>query len=169
MATADARNIADLFGRYGPMVRRRAKALLGNDSDADEAVQEIFMKVLKQRDLEDGEGKTSWFYRTTTNHCLNQIRDRKRRTSLLDQHVAPVEEGRSSPPADHLATLRWLLANSDEREAACAVYVYLDGMGHDEVAEMLGVSSRTVRNLLSRFSTWAKDVLEPAPGSERLA
>ncbi len=169
MATADPSTIADLFWRYGPMVRRRARALLGNDSDADEAVQEIFMKVLNQHDLQDGEGKTSWFYRITTNHCLNQIRDRKRRAKLLERHVAPVEQGRSSPAADQLATLRWLLANSDEREAACAVYVYLDGMGHDEAAQILGVSSRTVRNLLSRFSVWARDVLEPAPGSERLA
>ena len=49
-----------------------------------------------------------------------------------------------------------LLAEADEKQAQAAVYVYLDGMSHEEAAELLGVSKRTVGNLIDRFVAWAQ-------------
>jgi RNA polymerase sigma-70 factor (ECF subfamily) len=45
------------------------------------------------------------------------------------------------------------------------VYVFLDGMSHEEAAELLGVSKRTVGNLLERFQAWAQEQLEPQAGA----
>jgi RNA polymerase sigma-70 factor (ECF subfamily) len=60
--------------------------------------------------------------------------------------------------------MRQLLAEADERQAAAAVYVLMDGMSHEEAAEVLGVSKRTVGNLLERFQAWARERM--AAGTE---
>ena len=61
-------NLEDLYRRYGPSVLRRARTLLGNDADAQDAMQEVFMKVMRSSD--DFRGAASpmtWLYRVTTN------------------------------------------------------------------------------------------------------
>ena len=108
--------------------------------------------------FEGRSGITTWLYQITTHYCLNLIRDRGRRRQLLEQNVVldgttPDEPG--SAAASDLVLLRQLLAEADEQQAQAAVYVYLDGMSHEEAAEMLGVSKRTVGNLLERFLSWA--------------
>jgi DNA-directed RNA polymerase specialized sigma24 family protein len=37
------------------------------------------------------------------------------------------------------------------------VYVYVEGLSHEEAAELLGVSRRTIGNLLDRFVEWARE------------
>lgn len=152
--------IASLFHAHAPAVFRRARRMLGNAADAEEATQEIFVRVLRSAEAFEHQAKlTTWLYQITTNYCLNVLRDRKRRAELYEEHVAPSEglQGRAQPvAADDLALLRRLLATGDERQVQAAVYVYLDGMSHEEASVVLGVSKRTVGNLLERFSTWAK-------------
>ena len=129
--------------------------LLGNPTDAEEALQDVFLKILDRVDDFDDQGKTlNWLYRITTNHCLNVIRGRKRRLALSEAfRVAPQR-------ADHAvavdqSVLRELLGRADPREAEAAVYVHLDGMSYSEAAPLLGVSKRTVGNLIARFDAWA--------------
>lgn len=149
----------ELFHRHGPAVYRRALRLLGNPADAEEATQEIFIRVL--RGAEDFRGQaqvTTWLYRITTNYCLNHLRDQRRRRQLFAEHVAeqdPVGPAAPASPSD-LVLLRRLLSEASEEQAQVAIYVYLDGMTHDEVAEVLAVSRRTVGNQLARFHAWAE-------------
>ncbi len=150
----DSQRIAELFQAHGPAVLRRALRLLGNAADAEEAAQEIFIRALRGAQAFEGRAQaTTWLYRITTNHCLNLIRDRARRTQLDETRLPdPQDESRDlRAPADQIALLRRVLAQADAREAQAAVYVYVDGASHEEAAELLGVSKRTVGNLLERF------------------
>lgn len=164
--TFDRAEIGDLFRRHGAMVYRRTLRLLGNPADAQEATQEVFLRVLRAgRGFEGRSTVSSWLYRIATNYCLNQIRDRSRRRELFDQHVAPVapRQAASASPVT-LGTLRRLLAEADPLQAQAIVYVYLDGLSYSEAAPLLGVSKRTVGNLVERFRTWAKPkVVTPLP------
>jgi RNA polymerase sigma-70 factor (ECF subfamily) len=104
---------------------------------------------------------STWLYRITTNYCLNQVRNRTTRRRLLETQVFdPSAEPIVAEPANLIA-IRRLLALADERQAKAAVYVYVDGMRREEVAELLGCSVRTVGNLLDRFNEWAREELEP--------
>lgn len=155
-ATVD---LGELFRQHGPMVYRRALRLLSRPEDADEATQEVFLRVMRSVDTFEGRsGITTWLYQITTHYCLNLIRDRGRRRQLLEQNLVfdgtGPDEGGSAAASD-LLLLRQLLAEADEQQAQAAVYVYLDGMNHEEAAELLGVSKRTVGNLLERFLSWA--------------
>jgi RNA polymerase sigma-70 factor, ECF subfamily len=151
-------DLDELFRAHGAMVYRRALRLLGNRADAEEATQEVFVRALRSKTDADGLlSVTGWLYRITTHYCLNWIRDHARRRELLAYHGAGLaEEAPERPSPADLATLRWLLASADEAQARAAVYVYLDGMSYAEAAPLLGVSKRTVGNLVARFETWAR-------------
>ena len=138
------------------MVFRRALRLLGRREDAEEATQEVFVRAMRGMQSFDGRSSMStWLYQITTNYCLNLLRDRGRRRELFAQNVAAEENDVVSASAAELLLLRRLLAEADEQQAKAAVYVYLDGMSHEEAAELLGVSKRTVGNLIERFLGWA--------------
>lgn len=159
LSRADSQQISLLFSQHGPRVYRRALRLLGNPADAEEATQEIFIRAFRAAgSFRQQSQMTTWLYQITTNYCLNLIRDRSRRTALHEEHVAPLADdaSRTEPVRpDDVVLLRRLLADADERQAAAAVYVFLDGMSHEEAASVLGVSKRTVGNLLERFQEWA--------------
>ena len=59
--------------------------------------------------------------------------------------------------------MRTLLQEADEEQAKAAVYVYIDGMSQNEAADLLGVSRRTVGNLLDRFNGWARKRMQKKP------
>ena len=152
--------ISQLFEKYGPLVYRRALSILKNPEQAQEATQEVFIKAFQAAESFDGRSKvTTWLYQITTNHCLNQLRDRARRSELWQQH------GEMTRPADLQATddglvLRKLLSEAAPDQARAAVYVYIDGMSHQDAAELLNISRRSVGNLLERFNHWARKRLE---------
>lgn len=154
-------DVGALFKQHSAVVYRRALRLLGRREDAEEATQEVFIRVMRNLDqFEHRSGMTTWLYQITTNYCLNWLRDRGRRRQLFQQNVVPDAQQldgspRGPSPAD-LLYLRRLLAEADEKQAQAAVYVYLDGMSHEEAAELLGVSKRTVGNLIDRFVAWAQ-------------
>lgn len=160
---ADA--MGPIFMTHGPAVYRRALRLLGNHADAEEATQEVFIRALRGRGGFGGQSQLStWLYRITTNYCLNQIRDRRRRRELVEERGA--EPPPSGPlPAGDLLLLRRLLGEADEEQARVAIYIYMDGMTHDEVAEVLSVSRRTVGNQLARFHAWADRRLADKAGA----
>ena len=168
VSLADSQQISRLFEQHGPRVYRRAVRLLGNPADAEEATQEIFIRALgAAQGFRHQSQLTTWLYQITTNYCLNLIRDRSRRAELHEEHVAPLgDDSSKADPArpEDLVLIRKLLAAADERQAAAAVYVFVDGMSHEEAAEVLGVSKRTVGNLLERFQAWAGE--QVAKGGE---
>jgi RNA polymerase sigma-70 factor, ECF subfamily len=162
-----SQTVAQMYRDYGAVVYRRALRLLANHQDAEEATQEVFVRVLRTEAGYSGKGELiGWLYRITTHYCLNRIRDRRRRQDLFQLHVAPgLCTSASSSPAD-MVMMRWLLGRADERQAQAAVYVYVDGMSYEEAAPLLGVSKRTVGNLLERFSAWCSEQMRTATASE---
>jgi RNA polymerase sigma-70 factor (ECF subfamily) len=151
--------LESIFEKYGPMVFRRAKAILGNEDEAKDATQEVFIRAfLNAERFEHRSHVTTWLYRITTNVCLNWIRDAKRRRELNEEHFGG-REWAAMPANDRFVLARKLLAEAEEEWALAAIYVHVDGMSHAEAAKLLGVSRRTIGNLLSRFERFAKGYL----------
>ena len=149
--TLDAAAIERLYRSHGYIVLRRARALLGSEPDAQEALQEVFASLLRAPQvLRSADSVVGWLYRATTHFCLNHLRNRRTVARLLESRVAPGLAAAARSTAEALAELRSLLSRMPADVAAAAVYHYLDGMTHAEVAELLGCSRRQVGYLLER-------------------
>jgi RNA polymerase sigma-70 factor (ECF subfamily) len=153
------REISGLFRRFAGMVRGRARHLLRDDAAADDVVQEVFIRVLEFRRRNGSERDTAAFlFRTTTNLALNRLRDGRRRLKILQSMVSP-STGKTPPLDDQLTVLK-ILSLASGLEAQMAVHYYFDGMDHDEIALVMGLSRRTVGNRLERFRQRAQRRLE---------
>jgi len=151
-ALQDAHAIEAAYRRHGAVVLRRARQLLGNEHDARELVQEIFLSLLAKPEQFDGRSTlTTWLYSATTHRCLNRIRDRRTRARLLEEHVAAPGSAAVPARAERLVLLDELLASLPDEIAQAAVYYYVDEMTHDEIASVIGCSRRHVGNLLARL------------------
>jgi len=138
-------DVERVYRSHGQIVLRRARALLGNEPDAQEALQEVFASLLQQR--KPIASVVAWLYQATTHWCLNQLRNRRTGARLLELRPPPRADAPSpEPPAE----VRSLLSLLPDEVAAAVVYHYLDGMTHEEVAQLLGCSRRMVGYLLER-------------------
>ncbi len=148
-------SIEELYQRYGALVRRRARAILGEEQAALDAMQEVFVRAMRERDGFRGEASpVTWLYRITTNLCLNRVRDHARRRELMEAQGPPP----AGAPADSedKAILASVLARVPEELREIAVYYYVDEMNQDEIAELTGLGRRTVGNRLEEFRAKAR-------------
>jgi RNA polymerase sigma-70 factor (ECF subfamily) len=151
-----------LYREQGHMVIRRARRILGDEAEAREVLQEVFLSLLDRPDQFEGRSAvTTFLYSMTTNACLNRLRNRRRRARLLADSAAPAEP-RSGSEAEATLDASLLLARLPERLARIAIYYYLDEMTHEEIAELIGVSRRQVGNLLGRVQDEARRVARAA-------
>jgi len=150
-----------IYRDHGHVVVRRARRLLGDEAEASEVLQEVFLSLLDRPGQFEGRSAvTTFLYAMTTNACLNRLRNRRRRARLL----ADVVSVDVRPDASHEASLdaALLLAQLPERLARVAIYYYLDEMTHEEIADVLGVSRRQVGNLVLRVQELARKAARAA-------
>src|SRR5882762_10188743 len=151
MTRAGSAGLDHTYRSHAPAVFRRARRILGDPHEAEEVVQELFMSLVADPEsLARAESPTAWFYATTTNRCINRLRDRNNRLRLLATHTQPTES--QAPSAEDAAVLGDLLAGLSEDLARVAVYYYGDEMTHEEIATLLGCSRRQVGNLVEQRS-----------------
>jgi RNA polymerase sigma-70 factor (ECF subfamily) len=158
----DQASIEHLYRTYGTMVLRRARTLLGDEHAAQDMVQEVFMKAIRAFASFRGESSlTTWLYQMTTNHCLNAIRDGARRRRAIERKI-PAEEQRVASHEDRIGVDQ-LLSKLPRELCEVAIYYYVDQMNQDEIAQLLGISERTVRNRLKEFKEAAREQLDLVP------
>jgi RNA polymerase sigma-70 factor (ECF subfamily) len=143
---------ARLYRDYGPAVYRRCLRLLRNREAAQDATQEVFMRLIRNLErLEDRGGALPWIYRVATNHCLNTLRNEGRRGEgmlVLD----PEGDQRSAAEAlPDRCLAQEVLHRFDLSTQAVVVGVFVDGMEREEIATALGISTRTVARKIERF------------------
>jgi RNA polymerase sigma-70 factor (ECF subfamily) len=142
-----------LYRTYAPVVFRRSRALLGNEADALDAVQDIFVNLRDKLSTFRGEASLmTWIYRVTTNHCLNRLRAERARRRMLDGVRANPRDGAVRPAAEseRRDLLHKLLSELSERQVQVAIHLYYDEMSQGEVASLLNISARAVRKIATR-------------------
>jgi RNA polymerase sigma-70 factor, ECF subfamily len=150
----------ELYERFAPTIYARCRQMLRDGAAAQDATQEVFMRV--HRTLEKIRGVReayTWLYRTATNHCLNELRNGRLRTALLatlPERVGPAAELRLT---DRDLVLR--IVREVPEELATAAWLYhVDELEQAEIAEICGVSRRTVIARLGRFAEQARAFIE---------
>jgi RNA polymerase sigma-70 factor (ECF subfamily) len=121
-------------------------------------MQEVFIRALRAgNEFRADASPMTWLYRITTNYCLNSLRDRARRDEILRGQGPPPEEQPLSAEDRH--TVLRLLEHVPDDVGVVAVHYFIDEMKQEEIAELLGVGRRYVRDRLDTFRESAKKFL----------
>lgn len=143
--------VAALYRRFGPLIFARCHRMLRDRARAEDATQEVFVRVLKHVASAPDEAQAlAWIYRISTNYCLNALRDEGRRASPPALLVELLSEHPEHALANREAANK-LVADAPVRVQAALVHYYVDGFDQSRIAELLGVSRRTIINWLNDF------------------
>lgn len=148
------------YARYGPALLRKAERLLSNRDDALDVVQGLFTDLL----AEGGEEPAfPYLYRAVTNRCLGLLRDEKNRRRLLE-HQAPMLRGAVRTTFDDvvvgLDVLSQLVERLDEPTCELVVMHFWDDMSQGEIADLTGVSRKTIVRRMARVREEIDRILE---------
>jgi RNA polymerase sigma factor (sigma-70 family) len=139
-AAGDTQVFEEIYRRFGDRMKSIAWNHLGNSSDAEDAVQETFLKVHRAATTFTGEASfATWVYRILVNTCYDLLRKRKRR---IDE--APLDDSfqRSGSSVDDLKriALRRLLDELPEQRRSVFTLFEIEGLSHAEIGQVLGIS-----------------------------
>lgn len=160
---ADA--FAHLVRTYETSVYRLALRMCGNTHDAEEAAQEAFVSAWRGLPSFRGESKfSSWLYQLTTNACLDLLRREKRHrgTVPLEEQLELADGGTPQQAAEE-AELRDILQQALQSLSDDHRQIFLlrqmRQLSYDEIGELLGLESGTVKSRLSRAKKQLRQIL----------
>lgn len=146
-------DVESTYRRYGPMVLRRCRTMLHDEQQATDAMQDVFVQLLRKREQLEDRGLSSLLYRIATNVCLNKIRSSGRRPedarSELLGRIA--DAGRDEARSEARSTLDRLLGREPISTTTIAVMHLHDGLTLQEVADAVGLSVSGVRKRLRKL------------------
>jgi RNA polymerase sigma-70 factor (ECF subfamily) len=157
LAARDRRAAADAVVRkWREPIFHHAAWIVKDWEEAIDVTQEVFIKAMREPRFFDPEFKRkAWLYRVTSNLCFNLVRDRRRRSVILETQVAPRLESEEAPPDSVVhgeRQERILTAMDDLSEAHREILMlrYYSDQSYAEIADTLGIKLGTVMSRLSR-------------------
>lgn len=161
-----------IYELHGARMKSIARNLLGQESEAEDAVQEAFLKIYRGAASFRGSATLStWIYRILVNTCYDQLRKRKRHPedplgtpAGSHEHEHEHERDARLPPAPTAdQPLRLAIEQSLSRLAPRQRTVFLlsavEGFSHREIAGVLDVSEGASRTLLFEARRKLQDLL----------
>jgi len=181
LQAGDRAAFAQLVEQYSPAVYRLALRMLGNEQDAEDVLQETFLKAL--RSLAAFEGRSSlatWLYRIAVNEALMLVRKRKPQVAL-ERDDNDTEDGFQEPleivdwcclPEQELLSgeARRFLDRAIQRLSPGLRAVFLlrdvEQLSIRETAEALALSETAVKTRLLRARLWLRQELSTYFGEQ---
>ena len=155
-------DITAWYEKYGPMVIRRCRRILGNEDEALDAVQEVFLNLVRGEAKLRDRFPSSLLYTMATNVCLNRLRKRKREVlfhfSGEEEALLWADEGFDRVEAKIL--MEAILKDESETNRTIYFMYHADGMTLKEIGEVVGLSFSGVRKRLEAFKSRARITLE---------
>jgi len=143
-------DIESLYRTHGPMVLRRCRRLLRDEGKALDAMQDVFVEIIRREGTLDDRAPAALLLKTATNVCLNRLRTERRhpedREGTLLANIAACTgpeavEGRSLARR----VLDRVFAGSPDSTALIASLMFVDGLTLEETAREVGLSVSGVR------------------------
>ncbi|WP_295582605.1 RNA polymerase sigma factor [uncultured Oscillibacter sp.] len=147
--------VCRLVAEYSPMLLRLACTRLPSTADAEDAVQEVFLRLLSARPVfRDAGHEKAWLIRATL-HRASDIR------RLAERRNLPLEEAAqaAAPPEGESALLEAVRALPAKYSGVIHLYYY-EGYSIREIAQLLGLPTPTVGTRLARGRERLRQMLE---------
>jgi RNA polymerase sigma-70 factor (ECF subfamily) len=187
----DPAAFAEIVGLYQHRLVGIMHHLVGNAEEAEDLAQEVFLRVYRTRKKYSPKAKFStWLFTIANNLALNALRNRKRKP------IVPLDGSPSGPlgvrPEEQLAKdhgetpsfglrqaeladrIRAALDTLNERQKMAVVLNKYEDMNYADIAEVMGLTPKAVKSLLSRARTRLREALtgyiymdgEPVPPAD---
>ena len=175
--TGDGEAFRLLVDKHTRSVFRLGFRLTGNQHDAEDIVQETFLRAYRQLNRYDARASFhTWIYRIASNYALDLLRGRKRMEQRKDETQAPIVETvpTEDPAADRLVystQVRLRLSSAmdelSEQERTAFVLRHYEGLSIDQIGESLGLAESATKNSIFRAVQKLRRALEPLMGAAR--
>jgi len=165
--SGDLRAYERLYSLHGARMKNLARNILGSSADAEDAVQETFLKV--QRGIASFRGQSSfvtWSFRILVNTCYDARRSRLRKKEVASEDNQPETVPRPEPrasvahPSLRLALERALAKLTRHQRDVFLLYE-VEGFRHAEISGMLEITEAASKNTLFQAKKNLRQMLEP--------
>ena len=181
VCAGDANAFEALVVAYQKQVYNLALRTVGNEEDAADMTQEVFLRAYRALGTFRGESKFSvWLYRLTTNVCIDFLRRRRRQQTvpLTFEDADGEEQTYAVPDAQPLPEEQVELKLTRETLAAAMAQLLpehravlqlrvVNEMSYEQIADVLDIQIGTVKSRLSRARNQLKKILERGNLSRR--
>ena len=157
--SGETRYFRNLYDKHSGKLFSLCYRFTNNQADAEEQLQEIFMRLLAKIDQFRGDASfKTWAHRLAVNHLINFTNKKKMdyETPELDTKAAPV--GRP----ELLMALEQAVSALPDGFRNVFILHDREGFAHEEIAKMLGCSPATSRSQLCRARLALRNLLKPA-------
>jgi RNA polymerase sigma-70 factor, ECF subfamily len=172
--SGDLRAYERLYSLHGARMKNLARNILGSSTEAEDAVQDTFLKV--QRSIASFRGQSSfvtWTFRILVNTCYDARRSRlrKKEVSASDEQPSEAATPRLEPraavahPALRLALERALAKLTRHQRDVFLLYE-VEGFRHAEISSMLEISETASKNTLFQAKKSLRQMLEAPRGND---
>jgi RNA polymerase sigma-70 factor (ECF subfamily) len=164
-----ATDLDALYRTWSDLLFRVALSHLQNREDAQDAVQDVFLKYLRVAPrFRDDEHAKAWLLRVTVNTCRDQLRRRTVRTYLPLEEIAELvadESSASEEAVQGVARILRQLSELPEKNRTVLILHALEGLSVEEVAATLGLSQSAVKMRLSRGREQLRNLMKEDGGT----
>lgn len=172
----DSEAFGELVTLYENKILNYCYRMLGNRTDAEDATQEVFVKLYRFIGSFTGQSAFStWLYKIASNVCLDYLRKNKKHTSdivslhqqnaegeefllnIEDKGLTPYESAQMSEAQRALALA---LEQLSEDQRKVVVLRDVEGLSYEEIGEVMGIAEGTVKSRINRARLALKKLLE---------
>ena len=168
--------VDELLRLYQGKIFNLAMSILKNESDAEEAAQDVFMTVIRKVGTFQGNSAFySWIYRICVNTCLMRLRGKRRNETVSIEEFMPVftDEGMHASPMDDWSKeverdalneelgkmIRKYTEELSEKYRVVFVLSDVEGLSNEETAKILGLTVPAIKSRLHRARLYLREQL----------
>lgn len=146
----DMQAFSRIYERFGSVCFQLALRILGQRQQAEDIVQEVFLKMIDTIGSYRGDAPFgAWLKRMTANACIDQLR-RQRHLGEANADELVAHTASSDPDASSAIDVASLLARLSPRARAIVTLHELEGYTHAELASLFGQSESYSKSILAR-------------------
>ncbi len=151
---------------YASRLYRLAFRMMGNREEAEDVVQEVYLKLWKMRnELPSYQSIEALAVRITRNLCLDLLRKRKKTLDVVESERREQESGRQSTPEDHaekeekIQLVHEMINRLPEPQRSLIHLRHIEGKEYDEIAAMVNMTGNAIRVNISRARKKLREML----------
>ena len=165
MNCMDEERFEQKYNEYGEMLYRIAFLFVANESDAEDILQEVFMKLLYEPpEFKSGEHEKAWLIKVTQNKCKNLLKAAHRKNLSINELIIP---GVSADDDLRMDVLRQIILLPLKYKSAVILYYYND-YSVEQIAKALHITRSAVKMRLKKGREILKKELEEYGHEEKL-